>query len=169
MITKSKQLLSLTFFLICCAILFLPYSMKTVCATETCKQSGKYLYEVDVHGNAIFMGYTGTEPEWSIPSEIAGKKVTSIGGMYKKKNLHYKNIIKTVKTLTIPGTVEHIGGYVFQDCSGLEKVIFQEGVSEIGDYAFAECKSLVKVNLPESLTSIKDYAFYGCTNLSDIN
>ncbi len=168
MITKGKQLLILTFFLVCCAILFLPNSMKTVCATESCKQSGKYLYEVDVHGNAIFMGYTGTEAEWSIPSEIAGKKVTSIGGMYKKKNLHYKNKIKTVKTLIIPGTVEHIDSFVFDDCTNLEKVVIQDGMSQIGRQVFFGCSKLTEVIIPESVESIGFGAFYECINLKEI-
>lgn len=141
-VRTQKKLIFMLSVLLFATFINMNTTMK-VHAAETCKQKGKYLYEVDVYGNAIFMGYTGTEEEWTIPSEIAGRRVTTIGGMYKKKTIHYKNAIKTVKTLTIPGTVEHIDAFVFNKCINLEKVVLQDGMSHLDDFAFSDRKSVV--------------------------
>lgn len=54
--------------------------------------------------------------------------------------------------VTIPASVEVLGEYVFQACSGLTQVTFAEGsrLALIGNYAFASCSSLQSISFPAS-------------------
>lgn len=74
-------------------------------------------------------GYEGNATEIVIPSEIEGKKVTSIGD------------------------------YAFEYCENLTSVTIPYGVVSIGDAAFSACENLSDITIPTSVTSIGDYAF----------
>lgn len=71
------------------------------------------------------------------------------------------------KKIVIPSaingkTVIGIWNSVFEKCTALEEVIFEEGCKYIGKNAFASCTNLKKVRLPKSLIEIGDSAFCGC-------
>lgn len=51
---------------------------------------------------------------------------------------------------------------VFEKCTSLEEVIFEEGCKYIGKSAFDNCNNLKRVHLPKSLVEIGDGAFSGC-------
>lgn len=74
----------------------------------------------------------------------------------------------TVKTITIPSTVETIGDYAFSGCTALEEIVIPESVTEIGEHAFDGCTSLKKVILPSGLAILPAYIFNGCTSLEEI-
>ena len=80
-------------------------------------------------------------------------------------------------TLTIPSTVNSIGGYAFSECAYLEEVKFVNGATEKISYEpskvgwqnmFAECRSLKKVTLPDRATQIPRCAFSDCTALEEV-
>ena len=71
--------------------------------------------------------------------------------------------------IIIPGTVEIMESYPFNNCSGLRSVIFGEGITEIPSECFANCCSLNSVVIPNTVTKIKDWSFYGCCSLITIN
>jgi hypothetical protein len=93
--------------------------------------------------------------------------------------------------LDLPGTVESVGTYAFNNCTSLEafnwpaapdgailgsyafngsrnlrSVVLPPSLTSIGGYAFSDCSSLESINLPQALTSIGNYAFGGCISLT---
>lgn len=90
---------------------------------------GYFGYEILADGTVEIVSYTGTEADLTVPSEIAGKKVTGIGES------------------------------AFQDHDALVRVKISEGIKEIGEYAFSSCMGLREVQIPGSVTHIGGHAF----------
>ena len=59
---------------------------------------------------------------------------------------------KEIKSLIIPNSVTHVGGYAFSGCSGLTSVTIGNGVTSIGKSAFAGCSGLTSVDIPNRLS-----------------
>lgn len=89
-------------------------------------------------GTAIISGYSGSAAEVVIPDTIEGCPVVEIGG------------------------------YAFENCTGVESITVPEGVKDIMFGVFRGCTNLKTVSLPESVTSVGNYAFYGCENLETV-
>jgi len=70
--------------------------------------------------------------------------------------------------VTIPGSVQSIGGWAFNGCSALESAMISEGVVSIGYASFYQCSALETVTIPESVTQIGVDAFQGCKRLNEI-
>lgn len=71
----------------------------------------------------------------------------------------------------IPKTLQEAGGCSgspFNQCDGLKKVVFKEGIKEIPPYILQKVKSIENVIIPEGVTSIGDFAFYNCSGLSKV-
>lgn len=71
------------------------------------------------------------------------------------------------KKVVIPSNIDGkrvigIWNGVFEKCTDIEEVVFEEGCQYIGKNAFANCTNLKKVTLPKSLLEIGDSAFSGC-------
>ena len=49
--------------------------------------------------------------------------------------------------MTIPGSVESIGNWAFDNCSGLTSVTIPDSVASIGNYAFVGCENLTSVTI----------------------
>ena len=62
--------------------------------------------------------------------------------------------------VTIPNWVTTIGGYAFENCTGLTSVSIPKSVTSIGDYAFSGCTSLNSFTIPASVQYIGISAFY---------
>ena len=113
-----------------------------------------------VSGNAVTItGYTGTRTILTIPDNIEGHQVTTIGD-----NAFYKS--EKLESIDIPDTVTSIGKYAFAGCKNLRDVFLPEPDSglTIGEYAFASCPSIDFIFIPNG-TIIEDYAFYNCDGL----
>ena len=86
-----------------------------------------------------------------------------------------------LKKVTIPSTIDSIGGYTFLNCEYLDTVEFPEGIEEIPERMFQGCRNLkftakdgvvdtIDVNgkatkaviIPDSVKKIGDFAFMGC-------
>jgi hypothetical protein len=61
--------------------------------------------------------------------------------------------------------VTSIGGYAFQNCTGLTSITIPDSVTSIGSSAFYQCSSLTSINIGNSVTSIGYDAFYQCSSL----
>ena len=98
----------------------------------------------------------------TIPSEIDGKPVTSIG---------YKAFedCTGLTSITIPNSVTRIASWAFYYCTGLTSITIPDSVTSIGDWAFYRCTGLTSITIPNSVTSIGDLAFEDCTGLTSIN
>ena len=71
-------------------------------------------------------------------------------------------------SVTIPESVTIIGTAAFKNCSGLTSITIGNGVTSIGNNAFMNCSGLTSATIPESVTSIGSSAFYGCSGLTGI-
>ena len=120
-----------------------------------------FKYEIIEDGISI-TGYSGDSAELVIPSEIDGKRVTSIG--YEAFRW-----CSDLTSVTIPGSVTVIGRFAFDNCKGLTSVTISEGVTVIEDLAFNWCKGLTSVTIPGSVTSIGYEAFGYCSGLTGID
>lgn len=114
--------------------------------------SGDFEYEVLEDGTAEITGYTGDATEVNIPSEIAGKKVTSIGSYAFAWDEHLTSIM-------IPDSVINIGDDTFVECYQLTSVMMSKNVTIIGNRSFAGCIGLQSITIPYGVTSIGDAAF----------
>lgn len=93
-------------------------------------------YELSVDGStAKITGYTGTDTELEIPSDINGYTITGIGS------------------------------YAFSNCAGLTSVTIPDTVTFIEANAFNGCSSLSKVIIPASVTKMANRIFYNCSLL----
>lgn len=78
----------------------------------------------------------------------------------------FKN--KSIKSVTIPNSIERIGNYTFLGCNKLVKVDLPNSLKEIGDGAFEDCISLKSIDFPTSLLYIGREAFSGCKSFNEI-
>ena len=83
-------------------------------------------------------GYTGTDKELTLPSEIDGHTITGIGPS------------------------------AFKNHTDITSVIIPDTVTSIWDRAFEGCTGLAKITIPDSVKTIKPSAFNNCTNLKDV-
>ena len=122
-----------------------------------------YTYEVDSDGTIIITDCKeSASGAITIPSEIDGKPVTSIG-------YNAFSFCTGLTSITIPNSVTSIGTYAFYGCSGLTSITIPNSVTSIGDLAFHGCSGLTSITLGNSVTSIGGWAFNGCTGLTSIN
>ena len=75
-------------------------------------------------------------------------------------------------TLTIPrvtnanGDKNVIGKFAFRFCTGITKIVVEEGITAIEDYAFIGCSGVTTIELPASLERVGRGAFVGLPNLT---
>ena len=75
-------------------------------------------------------------------------------------------------TLTIPrvtnadGDKNVVGKFAFRFCTGITKIVVEEGITAIEDYAFVGCSGVTTIELPASLERVGRGAFVGLPNLT---
>lgn len=74
----------------------------------------------------------------------------------------------TVTTVSMPSTVETIGGDAFYGCTKLTSITLSSGLIEIEYYAFYNCSSLQSISIPAGVTTIGDCAFSKCIGLTEL-
>ncbi len=162
-------------FLALAAVMLLPLAscspkQDTITPTKTKDENsyevGKESFEYSITDqNTIeITSYTGGYERHAVtlPSEIEGIKVTSIG----PQAFYYDNSITSV---TIPDTVTYIGDWAFAGCEYLETVNLPASLEVLGDGVFYLCTSIKEIELPETLTVIGQYDFYGCSALAAVD
>ena len=140
-------------------------SIKGLFGSEAQAASEKYdiyTYEVGSDGTVTITDCDDSaQGAITIPSQIDGKPVTSIGAAF------YYCISLT--SITIPDSVTSIGGCAFEYCSSLTSITIPDSVTSIGGCAFEYCSSLTSITIPDSVTSIGWDAFDVCRKLNQIN
>ena len=159
--------------------------------------NGDYEYTLNDDGSASIKKYTGFAEDLTVPTELDGHTVTSIGGA-----AFFCCISLT--SITIPNNVTSVDANAFAHCDQLTQitvspdhptlatidgVLFEkttrtlicypcaftaksyavpQGIQAIGEDAFSGCTSLTSIALPDGLTSIGVGAFFGCFSLTSI-
>ena len=72
---------------------------------------------------------------------------------------------KSLRSVSVPGSVKKIGDRAFADCVNLREVHLEEGLETIGGNAFTGCISLPELTLPDSIRELYGWAFYHFTGL----
>ncbi len=115
---------------------------------------------------------------YSIPSSTTAIENDAFGGC-------------DITSVTIPNSVNYIGGGAFACCTGLTSVTIPDAVTSIqpgvfyyctrlnsmripntiqsiGYNAFSECKGLTSIEIPNTVNFIGSFAFEGCTALTSV-
>lgn len=168
------------------ALLILLSSVAVYSFTVSAVTSGDFEYEVLKNGTAEITKYTGSASDLTVPTEIAGYSVTSIG-----KEAFYN--CSTLVSITIPNSVTKISDYAFYNNKKLKNITIPNSVTIVGFGAFDNTawydsqmngvvyagKSAYKfkgempqnayIALEQGIKSITDNAFAGFTKLSGIS
>ena len=121
-----------------------------------------------VDPNVTFSG-TGELTQSIVNAGIGSKTQVIITGYSSIGN--YAFLGKTqITSVNIPNSVQTIGTQVFQSCSSLETVTFQEtsSLTSIGNSVFYNCSGLTSVIIPNSVLTIDHSAFYNCYGLTSV-
>lgn len=73
----------------------------------------------------------------------------------------------TIKKVTIGSGVKTIGDYPFDNCTGIETIILEEGIESIG-YAAFRATNIVSITIPASVKQMSGSAFEYCWSLLNI-
>lgn len=152
----------------------------TVCGKGEIKTSGDFQYTINKNTQEVtIVKYTGSGNEVTIPSEIEGKKVTTIGAGSDNSGSSSSEDMKVFpnnsyfRQITIPSTVTVINAYAF--CrTDVSKVTFEEdGTASTKNLTIAEnafgSSYLKTIELPARTLSIGDNAFAECRLLTDVS
>ena len=121
-----------------------------------------YEYRVININEIEIVSYNGSDSKVTIPSEIAGMPVTSIGqySFNGKETRNPKPVThpnassnKKIQQVVIPSSVKTICANAFGYIDALTDVVFSEGLEVINEFAFTNCPSLTELNLPDSLVT----------------
>jgi hypothetical protein len=125
--------------------------------------SAPFYYTINAgHSTVTITGYNGPGGPLTIPYEIAGLIVNSVGTAALAGNTNITSVI-------VPEDVAlSIGVNAFKYCPNLGTVTLGNSVESMADGAFAWCGNLTNVNLGNSVTNIGDDAFSKCFNLTAI-
>ena len=136
-------------------------------------------------GNEAFAGCKKIE-SINIPdsvTEIGGStfaNCSKLSNVKLSKNLEYMGgrafgSCEKITQIEIPKSLDNCGnsGYAsyhgpFGACSGLKKIIFEEGTKEISNNLFRGCTGLEEISIPASVIKIERYTFADCTNLKNV-
>lgn len=118
----------------------------------------------------ILYFYEGDSSDLIIPNFYKNEIITDIGGYIS--NEKYYNILnndknKHINSINISEGIVNIGNYAFYQISGLSTVTMPDTINIIGGGAFAETTLTGDIIIPENTKEIYAYAF-GLTNITSI-
>lgn len=126
-----------------------------VIALSCGENTSVYEYKNSSDGSGVeITNYKGTMEKVTVPSEIDGKKVVSIGAAFAENT--------AIESITLPDTVKNVAAGAFFGCTALKTANLGKTVQKIPDYAFYGCESLEKVSCGEFLSSVGENAFGYC-------
>ena len=108
------------------------------------------------YDGSTITGYTGTETDIVLPTEINGTK------MIEMNRTFYQNT--SVVSVVVPEGYTSMSDSAFMGAASLKSVLLPETMETLGSSCFRICTSLETINIPKKITSIPRYTFRGCTN-----
>lgn len=142
-----------------CLVLLVTISMVSIHSANALIDD--FEYELLSDGTIEIQAYSGEDINLTIPSQIDGVSVTSLGE-------DSFSCCDTLESVTIPKSIKNIGSLAFSDCTSLKSISIPNSVTAIGDYAFCGCTSLTNVKLPTKIQKLLEYTFSECSNLKEI-
>ncbi|MBP3369985.1 MAG: leucine-rich repeat domain-containing protein, partial [Clostridia bacterium] len=109
----------------------------------------------------IVTGFVGAEENISIPHIYDALPVFGIMANAFKNNT-------TLKSISMPNSIQEIGSYAFAGCTALESVSIPTSVKSIFSYTFSGCTSLKTITLHSGIEELGAFAFENCTALKSI-
>ena len=138
--------------------------MLSLCSIVFAETSGTFYEKYGIWFDKETGTVTGFEEgitDLTIPSNIDGKKITTIGeGAFLE--------CETLERLVLPNTVTKIDNQAFAGCTALKELTLSENITRIGDESFAQCTALETFPLPRALEFLGNRALMGCNNLTEI-
>ena len=131
------------------------FSVKQEAINTNASKAGGFEYEKSKKNEVTIVKYSGNEPVVSIPEEINGGIVKTIG----KEAFWSSN---NVEEIIIPDSVETIRAKAFGFCKKLKKVQLSNNVSKIPAGSFDGCESLEQINIPDMMETIPSGLFKDC-------
>ena len=180
-----RRTLSYFMIIVISVFLFSGMNITNILASEKFNtKNGYFSYRVEDNNAITIIGYSGMDTELSIPSQIDGKSVISIG-KYAFNNCkvltniiipnsvisiksHAFNNYKSLVSIAIPNSVISIENSAFNGCSSLTSITIPNSVKYIESGTFFNCISLTSITIPNSVTSIDGSAFAACRSLTNI-
>ena len=136
----------------------------TVSAAEEIITSGDWSYMI-YDGMAQLRYYEGSDPVVTVPAEIDGYKVYSIGwGL----TCPFAGVRDVLTDVVISDCVEVIGEQCFYNCESLKNIEFGKNLKQIGARAFINCIALTEMEIPDTVTSLGLRAFNNCMGLKKV-
>ena len=135
-------------------------------------------------GDSAFFGCVNLESV-TIPSTVETMGNGSGQGVFENcialKNVTIAEGVKSIgvaatfagctslRSITIPSTVETISSGMFENCTALKNVTISNGLKYIDDsLVFGGCTSLESITIPSSVIYMGYNTFTGCTSLTNI-
>ncbi len=138
----------------------IPTAEPTVAPTAEPTETPEVI-QFTIDSTGAITGYTGTDTDIVIPSEINGIPVTGIATKAFSGNT-------SITSVYIPASVTTIKSRAFQNATSLRSVTISEGVSAIDSYAFMGCSALTELTLPSTIRTMGSSTFSQCSTLSSV-
>ena len=121
-----------------------------VSAAEEIITSGDWSYMI-YDGMAQLRYYEGSDPVVTVPAEIDGYKVYSIGwGL----TCPFAGVRDVLTDVVISEGVQMVERQCFKDCTKLKSVTLPSTLAQIGTYSFQNCTALKEIELNEGLLGV---------------
>ena len=110
----------------------------------------------------------GNKP-FEIPVNQSMGNHYTIGNGYNASIPQYEEGVLTIPRMSNDDSdLNIIGKFAFRFCTGITKIVIEEGIDIIEDYAFIGCGGVTSIELPASLAQVGRGAFVGLPNLKNI-
>ena len=73
-----------------------------------------------------------------------------------------------IKTVILPKTITELGDSAFYNCTNLESIALNEGLSTISDGALGGQSKMMEITIPASVAKMSEGAFWNCTTLKAV-
>lgn len=111
------------------------------------------IFDYVIHSDLIYLTkYKGKAKTIEIPSIIDGKKVVSIGSIFKTN-------IK-LERITIPSSITRLENFAFNSCYNLTSIVIPLSVKSVGEFVFSSLGNLKSIYYEGNIDDLKNIKIY---------